>query len=563
MRRLASLLVLAAACAHAPRPILADHWHELRSEHFTLRTDLPLDDARRAVVDLEEVRAGLLAVSWHAATSSSERTQVIEFADAEEMQDYAVPGMAGFVTGDAFDDPIMVFNGSRTARQRIFLNHELAHVITNEFLVRNPYWVAEGLACYLETLRIDATAGRVEVGSPDEDRLEFLLHEPAYGYWSLMRNSRGVWDMSARDGYAFESNAFILVHWLIDTRPAAFEKMMRSLARGEDRYYAFSSSFPDLTENSMRQGIDAYTKNAKTRMGLRTAKVAPWKGDVVQRPLPPGEVYALLADLQRISPGYGETPERSARLQSLLASALKEDPGNPLALKISKGGDAGLSTRQHPDDWRAWVLLADRNPDDRTSIEKAAELAPDNPNVLSRLAWADQERGDQALALRHAARAVELAPARPWTLDTLAHMEAAAGKCAEAVVREQHAIDVLPDGVSRAFANEFRGRRAELENHCTARTARVEHSVAGAPVLKGCKAKRPKLGKRDSVHGVIAAEFNIAGDGTVSGVKLTGDASTGVLAAVRKYLESCTYEPLRDGGKPVASEAQGEFHFQP
>ena len=36
-------------------------------------------------------------------------------------------------------------------------------MITNQFLVRNPRWVAEGVACYLETLRLDRKRGKVIV----------------------------------------------------------------------------------------------------------------------------------------------------------------------------------------------------------------------------------------------------------------------------------------------------------------------------------------------------------------------------------------------------------------
>jgi tetratricopeptide (TPR) repeat protein len=558
MRRLAALIVLAAACAHGPRPIAPEQWHELRTEHFTLRTDLRLEDARRTAVDLEEVRQGLLAAGWHAAAVSPGRTQVIELASDREMQDYAIKGLEGFVTDDAFNEPIMVINGSQDPHDQVFLKHELAHVISNEFLVRNPRWVAEGIACYLETLRFDRGSRRLEVGNLDPNRVLFLKERPPHSYWSVMQTGREAEQMSAEDGYAFETGAWILVHWLVDTRPGAFDSMLARLARGEDRYYAFSAAFPDLTEAAIKRGIDAYFKAGE--ISVRYAPSPRWTGEVAERALPAGEVYAVLADLQRLSPGYPKTPERAGRLQSLLAMALKEDPGNPLALQLSGGGDASLATRLHPEDWRAWVLVADRNLEDRAAVEKAAQLAPDNPGVLMRLAWARQRQGDRRGALERATRAVELAPGRPDVLDTLAHMEAADGRCAEAAVREQHAIDVLPDGASAA---QLRKRAAELDARCTEQKAVVERSVMGSPVLRSCKTKEPRLGRRDKVRGAIAADFVIGEDGTVSAVKVTGDAGPGALAAVRKYVEGCTYEPLQLDGKPVRTEAHGEFHLKP
>src|SRR3954471_21245647 len=184
MRRLAVLTVLAAACAHGPHPVAPEEWHELRTEHFTLRTDLPLEDARRTAVDLEEVRQGLLAAGWHAAQVGPGRTQVIELANDREMQDYAIKGLEGFVTVDAFNEPIMVVNGSQDPHDPRFLKDELTHVITNGFLVRNPRWVAEGIACYLETLRFDRRGGQLEVGNLDPDRVRFVKERPPPSYWS-------------------------------------------------------------------------------------------------------------------------------------------------------------------------------------------------------------------------------------------------------------------------------------------------------------------------------------------------------------------------------------------
>ena len=42
--------------------------------------------------------------------------------------------------------------------------------------------------------------------------------------------------------------------------------------------------------------------------------------------MPRAEVYALLADLLRLSPGYRQSPERDMRKQSLVALALEADP---------------------------------------------------------------------------------------------------------------------------------------------------------------------------------------------------------------------------------------------
>jgi hypothetical protein len=82
-------LFLLAACAHELRSRLPEKWIELQSEHFLLRTDLPEEDARKAIRDFELVRSALLAAGWHSARPAADRTRVVELATALELRDFA------------------------------------------------------------------------------------------------------------------------------------------------------------------------------------------------------------------------------------------------------------------------------------------------------------------------------------------------------------------------------------------------------------------------------------------------------------------------------------------
>src|SRR5260221_8801934 len=101
MRR-SSFLILLAACAHVSPSTDPATWIELESEHFVLRTDLPADDARSAIADLERVRLGLLATGWHAKVAAPGKTAVVELATSAELREFAVPRLEGFVAPDAF-----------------------------------------------------------------------------------------------------------------------------------------------------------------------------------------------------------------------------------------------------------------------------------------------------------------------------------------------------------------------------------------------------------------------------------------------------------------------------
>jgi len=426
-------------------------------------------------------------------------------------------------------------------------------VITNEFLVRNPRWVAEGISCYLETLRFDRKRREVVIGEVTRDRMQLLATRPVRSFWEVMQVGREAEQMSASEGFEYETASWVLVHWLVDERVRAFEEMLSRLARGEDQYYAFSAAFPDLNEATMKAGVTAWLKSRKAKIGM--ADAPEWRGSVVERTLPRGEVYALLADLTRLSPGYRASPEREMRKQSLIAQALEADPGNPLALRLSDSADAALSTRAHPDDWRSWLLYADRNNHDLPASQKAAQLAPDNPTVLARLAMAEQAAGRTADALLHGARAVELAPGRSDLLATYAVVLADSGRCEESRAYAQRSIDLLPDGAPAAAVTALKSTRKAVGEHCQ-KLAAVRDRKLGPP--KGCD-RPPKIGRKDVVDGPLVAEFVVRDDGSVADLTVQGKASERVLSALKRYVQSCRYDPVREGGKALEIRWKVEF----
>jgi len=517
MRRLLAVALL-LSCAHGPRRVEPERWVEVQTEHFVLRTDLSREDARQTAIDLEEVRAALLAAGWHSGNLPKSKTQVIALADDRELQDYAMKGIQGFFAPDAFGEPVVVISGSQGPEDQRFLKHELAHAISNQFLVRNPRWMAEGLACYLETLRFDRKRGKVVVGEMSADRLEYLRDSPVPNYWAILLTGREAEHMSARQGWAFETGAWVLVHWLVDERGEAFDSMLERLSKGEDQHYAFSKAFPDLTETSMKAGVAAYLKGGKIR--IFRAEASRWQGDVDQRMLPAGEVYAILADLQRLSPGHARTVERELRKQSLLAQSLQADPGNPLAIQLSEDLDPAAATKAHPDDWRAWLVFADKHDHDLTALQTAHKLAPENPAVLDRLSWAEARNGDRAAALRHATRAVEIAPGRSDLLAALGGVLVDAARCPDGLRSIQRALDVLPDGADPAAIGALKKTQRLIEEHCEKVSAvcTVERRVIGA--AKGCDPKGLRFGKRDKVKGTVTAEFVLREDGKVVDVEV-------------------------------------------
>ncbi|HUJ24727.1 MAG TPA: hypothetical protein VLW85_01830 [Myxococcales bacterium] len=553
-RALFFCLLAAAACAPRAKPADQQQWIELQSEHFVLRTDLAEPAAREAVEQLELVRASLIAVAWHAPKAMSHRLMVVDLASDAELREFAGEGIEGFVASDAFGERMLVMSAEQSPEELTVLKHEMAHVLSNEFLLRNPRWLAEGIACYLETLRFDGPAHTVVVGEPGKDRLAYLGRFPVPSFQAVFQMGSEAVSLTPEAGFAWESAAWLVVHFLANERKDRFESFLARLAKGEDPARAYAKEFPDLgTEEALQAQIGRYLREGQyVRSSTPQPKVS---GEASVRGLPRAEVHAMRADLLRISPGV----KRDASAQRAeIALALQDDPGNPLALQLADQGDAEAATKAHPDDWRAWVVYADRHDNDAAAIARALKLAPDNAGVLGRMAWAENAAGRRKKAIEYARRANELAPGRSVHLDTLASLLAGAGRCDEAIGTERRAIEVLPDTAPKSISDELRARLSQMQLKCGRQPERIEMAQNDdqpdtEPVRKSC-------GQLTVVGPVtVTAEYTVREDGSVGDVQVTGNASQAVLKAFRAFVRSCSYEPATRGGKPVAARIKQDL----
>ena len=87
----------------------------------------------------------------------------------------------------------------------------------------------------------------------------------------------------------------------------------------------------------------------------------------------------------------------------------------------------------------------------------------------------------------------------------------------------------------------------------------VHIGIVGMP--NGCDPAGPRLGRGDTVKGTLKAEFLVRKDGTVADLIVKGDASAGAVAVVKKYIQSCRYDPILEDGKPLEVRWQVELKF--
>src|SRR5579859_4644321 len=108
----AATCLLALSCARELRSIHPELWLELQSDHFTLRTDLPEEDARNDIADLELLRSAMLAAGWHGDTSSPSRIGVVALANGREMHEILSDEVEGVATIDRFGERLILVPGN-------------------------------------------------------------------------------------------------------------------------------------------------------------------------------------------------------------------------------------------------------------------------------------------------------------------------------------------------------------------------------------------------------------------------------------------------------------------
>jgi tetratricopeptide (TPR) repeat protein len=522
-------------------------WQELESEHFVLLTDSSTETATALIKRLERGRLLMLMVMWSGRTTPAGRMRVIHFAHQRDLVDQTRSGISGLVQSDAFGGRIVGTAESWDGIDMV-LNHELAHRLAAHFIPRQPRWVAEGIATYLETIHTVRGADRLAVGESSQQRLDYLMRGSAItGYDKVLRMDSSYIRASDEDAYAFESQAWALVHWLINNDAAGFNRYIDLVSGGESSVKAFEQAFPSLPVGRIDAVLSAYVRNGRYK-SFTTNKVPQYSGPIAVRELTAAEVHAQRAQLRRSWHGENDPAYRAE-----LTAALQADPTHPLALELSGQGDAAASTKAHPDDARAWLLRSNRAGGDLAALEQAVRIAPEDPQVLAELAHAKAKAGavDDGIAL--ALRAVQFEPGRPDLLLDLAGLLTHSGRCEEASITEDRALEVMPDGVNKEYVTRTSETIARFRRECV---------PVAEPTLQSCDGEGPRLAAKDSVDATVSAIYEVGPDGRVGQVTVSGTTSKPVLEAVRTFVKSCKYKPAVRDGKPLARQVRDEFEFK-
>ncbi|RPH69514.1 MAG: hypothetical protein EHM78_15010 [Myxococcaceae bacterium] len=480
MRGVLLAICFALGCAHqSPRAPPLTGWRELRSTHFTLRTNLPEDSARSTLEKLETLR-WWLQVAWSTGGDSPGTTDAIVLGDPTELLTFTPsPGVATLSQGG----PLLVTAGQTEALLGDrspgvdILAHEVAHELIQHRMPGAPRWFHEGLAGYLETIfAVDDRHVRFGILRADQlywqplhlrgqTQIDATGNAVARKALSLDETESRRWESAAQDELTeLYASARLWVGVLRTEEPTRMRALEAALAGGTSwrRAWADLRSGLDLARLqekmfwSTQQSVSGPTE-VRAVTPLPVSATRP----VSERLLARWEVHLVLAELwamaARTPGGEGFAPRVRTELEAAAAAAPAEPLPQLRLIELERDPDARRAraealVQRFPTSAEARVFLARVLRDNGGPVEGRREAAlaaiaaaPDDVDALTAHAIEEVRAGNAVGALRSVARAEALEPWNPAVFVARALVLESIGLCEEAADAVQRALDVLPD----------------------------------------------------------------------------------------------------------------------
>jgi hypothetical protein len=377
-------MLVCGACHAAIPPVPSQGgpaWTELTSEHFVVWTDSAPDDGRQLIRVMEHLRQIVFGVSVFNPTSNA-RAFVIALRHHREVRPYLPEQFAAIASTPGYPlyQPFILLSVDGLDYDRRLTTHELTHVISYNALSAQPPWFAEGLAGYFETIHLDEHDGSFDLGAPFGDWLRVLR-----GPGGLMPIAALFTCTNAQcKDSQFYATAWALFAYLTNHRPTDLLRYVQRLTELDrnDQATAWAEVFPDLPPAKLDDTLASWIQVGDLTVHHYKIKLKDYK--VTQRRLTDADVYtarALLSDRDFTRPAPAE-----------VAAALAIDPTNVIAQMLRLAHDhtdaptiARTLTAAHPNDWRAWwvLALAIKHGDEAdAAVARVCALVATDPAVL-------------------------------------------------------------------------------------------------------------------------------------------------------------------------------------
>jgi len=484
----ASLLVLVLASG-------GQGWHELRTAHFTLRTDLEPDAAIHAAVEIERTRAALLAAMWPSVKDVGvETVDVVVLADGMEFERYAGRASNGLYSHLALPPRIVLWGaperwevrvggprwqevpaGNRNSSSEVLryefnahlpvvragssspLRHELAHHIAAAVYGRQPLWFSEGQAQFLESLKLSEDGRSATVGLINPIAWQQFVRIRTISVADVLDWQTLGLRLPRLESLGLYGGSWQVFQWLFTTRPEGLRCYQERLAAAEEPRRAWADCLPDIVPADLDRILWEFARRGTPRLVQVSIQPVGVEADI--RPLTAAEVHLVHAQLALAGGTAAQNAELLAEARTEVEEALAADPACVGALRLQAPNlppparvEAGRrAVAAHPEDGWAWLLLADALWDASgaaserdQAYRQAVRLLPESPLPLARAARNLLSLHETAVALAWSEHAARLAPWNGEVLAVHALALGAAGRCAEARSVEAQAHKALP-----------------------------------------------------------------------------------------------------------------------
>ncbi|GEN13362.1 hypothetical protein MFU01_83990 [Myxococcus fulvus] len=473
------MLVMMSGCAstRAVSPREEDAaWTEVRSRHFRVLTNVEAQTATRAALELETLR-GAVSRLWGGEEDIPGSMDVVLLRDAAELE-ALVPGASGGFSAMSAEGALLVIaqeDSEAGARTRA---RALGYELSRRVLKSRPRWLAEGLARYLETVSVERGTREAVLGREDAPSLA-LVREKGWLDIDALWEQEHALKPSPEEQQWRDASAWLWVHFLAHEQPARFGKWLTLLAQGEGSRATWDATFGDL--DALRKGVRRHA--SRERHVPRASPLPAVAEEVTVRALGAADGHVLRARVLLHAPGRDAREEALAEVQRALGEAPTHVDAATLASRLSEDTPEHLQrahtlVRDHPEDARAWMLLAELldpslEPGAQADARRrAASLVRDDVSTLVRVADSYNATNHLEEGLPTARRALELDPRSPAALTSLASLSFRFEGCSEAKRLQFQVRDLLDGSTTADFREAMEQRLRTFERKCNAHPPR-------------------------------------------------------------------------------------------
>ncbi|HYV65646.1 MAG TPA: hypothetical protein VE964_05345 [Myxococcales bacterium] len=473
---LAALLFATEASAGSPEPCSlagGKPWREFRSQHFVIDAAGWNREPARLVGSFEELYAAVLASLIAEPVDIPGRVRVVVLPGENDLFDYTGSSdIAALFWVSPRGEPVILLSADNVESVPQVVAHELTHHVSSYLFPRQPFWFAEGLAQFVES-----------VGKPDREGRRWAGSDPTGGWVAgdiKLTRMESLLTLNSSGSYVDSLSSWVLYRFLWNERPRQLTKYQRALMDGEAPQDAWRLAFPEWDPKAGNAwGLDAPVIHHQLNgRGLRwEIKLGKVDRTFTSAPASPGDVHIALLDL-RLDVTNSLLKQR-VRRQSL-EEADREEAGHPVvSAELARLREVPLlpalraSAAARPGDGRGWFLLGMEatDPGEReAALRRAVELWPEGALAQAALATQLATTGRAREGLAAANRAVELAPWHPTAVSSLATVAVELGQCKQALLLQARAVEAAQAkrvGTAGVDSDQLKNRLAELQKRCS------------------------------------------------------------------------------------------------